>query len=369
MLKKIMIVYHRFPPIAEDLKKAFVRLGLEVDIFYMDDHEHFFYHRIIRNVNRYARSLRLVKKDVDLFSSHPLNKGNYYISSFKKACSQSKPDAILGIHGFQFGANYLSELAVPKIGWHLEPCNSVHHLAPWASACDVYYSFSHKVIDLLAEAGIACRYMSHAVDPDNFYSQPEAKKIFDVTFVGNWSEWRDEVVQAALEVSGNVAVYGGGWKRKSTIARKTLNQIYKGKEIIGADLNSLFNSSRIVLNASRDKGSSGLNMRFFEVLAAGSVLLTDPVPELETHFIPDTDLVRYRDTAELKHQLAELLMSPQKQDLIRYAGQRLIIERHQYDHMAAQFLKQFHEIQMRNSTHSENGCAGAEPQYAKRTSL
>lgn len=344
MLNKVLIAYHRFPPIAEDLQRAFQSLGVDAEIFYTTDYEHWFYRRVIRKINRHARNLRLIPKGGDVFKKHPLNLINYVGSNFEQAISRYQPDAVLVIHGLPFGESHISRLSLPKIGWHLEPRDDLPYLVENAKPYDIYNSFSQKDVDLLAQAGYDCRYLSHAVDPEKFHAAAGAARNFDLTFVGNWSPWRDETVRAALEVTTNIALYGGYWEKKSSIPKNLLKQIYKGKEIVGADLNRLFNSSRIVLNASRTPGSHGLNMRFFEVLAAGSLLLTDTVPELEKHFVPDTHLVVYRNTGELKQRLAELLDVPEKQDLIRHAGQRLVIEQHQYRSMAQHFLDQFNEI-------------------------
>lgn len=344
MLKKILIVYHRFPSIAADLKKAFLRLGLNAEIFYTTDYEHWFYRRIIRKVNRHARNFRFIPKGGDIFKAHPLNLSNYVSSNLKKTISLYQPDAVLVIHGLPFGEPFLSQISVPKIGWHLEPRDDLPYLIQNASPFDIYNSFSQHDVDLLVGAGFDCRYLSHAVDPEKFYSEADSEKKFDVTFVGNWSSWRDEVVKAALEITPNVALYGGYWKKKSSISRKLFQQIFKGKEIIGADLNHLFNSSKIVLNASRTPGSFGLNMRFFEVLASGALLLTDTAPELETHFIPDTHLVVYQDLNELKQRLSELLNNQKKLDMIRYSGQHLVLERDRYDSMARHLLNQFQEV-------------------------
>lgn len=343
-LKKILLVYHRFPPIAEDLKNAFVRLGFNVEIFYTTDYEHWFYQRVIRNVNRLARSIRLVKKGTDLFKSHPLNLRNYVGSNFQKFYSEYLPDALFILHGLPFGESYISSITVPKIGWHLEPRDDLPYLAGNAEAFDIYNSYSQKDVDSLVGAGFDSRYLSHAVDPEKFHSKSDVLKKFDVTFVGNWSSWRDEAVMTALEVTSNIALYGGYWIKKSAIPKKTLQQIFKGKEIIGTDLNNLYNASRIVLNASRFPGSAGLNMRFFEVLSAGSLLLTDSAPELSKHFIPDTHLVLYRDCRELKIQLSNLLRDPDKQDRIRYAGQALVSDQYQYDSKAKHLINQFNEI-------------------------
>jgi glycosyltransferase involved in cell wall biosynthesis len=344
---KVLIVYHRFPPIAEDLGHAFRSLGVAAEICYTD--EHWFYHQVIRRVNRVARALRLIPKGGDLFKAHPLNRVNFAAGNFEQALAQHRPDALLVIHGLPLGADHIAALTLPKVGWHLEPRDDLPYLADNARPFDIYNSYSQHDVDLLAGAGYDCRYLCHAVSPEKFHPEPGAVRTHDVTFVGNWSRWRDDVVRAALEVTQNVAVYGGYWLKKSAIPRSVLRRIYKGEEIVGPNLNRLFNASRIVLNASRTPGSHGLNMRFFEVPAAGSLLLTDPVPELEQHFVPDTHLVVYHDTAELKRRLTELLRSPERLEAIRLAGHRLVLEQHQYRLMAQHLIDQFREIAARRT--------------------
>jgi glycosyltransferase involved in cell wall biosynthesis len=342
---RILLTYHRFPPIAEDLRQAFQSLGVEVEIFYTTDYEHWFYRKVIRKVNRHARNLRLIPKGGDLFKRHPLNLVNYVASNFEQAVTRYQPDAVLVIHGLPFGADYISALSPPKVGWHLEPRDDLPYLIDNAHPYDIYNSYSQNDVSQLMSAGYDCRYLTHAVDPAKFYSEAGVEKKYDLAFVGNWSPWRDEVVKAALEITQNVAIYGGYWLKKSAIPSSLLKQAYKGKEIVGADLNHLFNQSRIVLNAARNRGSYGLNMRFFEVPAAGSLLMTDEVPELEKHFVPNEHLVVYRDAAELKQRLRELLAEPSKLDAIRLAGQGLVAEHHTYLLMAQHFLAQFREIQ------------------------
>lgn len=350
-IKKILLAYHRFPPIAEDLRKAFLRLGINVEIFYTTDHEHWFYHRVIRKINRHARNLRLIPKGGDIFKSHPLNLRNYVSSNFAKAVSSYQPDAVLVIHGLPFGESYISKISMPKIAWHIEPRDDLPYLIENASSFDIYNSYSQHDVDLLTSAGFDCRYLSHAVCPERFHSISGTQKKIDVAFVGNWSKWRDEAVLAALEITSNISLYGSYWQKKSALPKRVLRQIFKGNEIIGADLNRLYNSSKVVLNASRAPGSAGLNMRFFEVLASDSVLLTDAVPELEKHFVPNLHLLRYQNVGELKKILGEILSNPQELDRIRHAGHQLVLEKYQYDAMATHLLNQFQEI-LKNKHHS-----------------
>lgn len=349
--RKVLIAYCHFPPIAQDLKRALVRQGCDVEIFYTTDYEHWFYRRVVRTINRYARVLRLVPRGTDLFKAHPLNQVNYVTSNFARVYARYQPDAVLVIHGLTFGESVITGISVPRIAWHIEPRDDLPDLLPHllqnVRGFDIYNSFSQRDVDLLRGAGFDGRYLCHAADPASFFPEADARPDIDVTFVGNWSRWRDEVVKAALEITPNVAVYGGYWRKKSSIPWKTLRRIYRGKEILGAELNHLYNSSRIVLNASRVPKVSGLNMRFFEVLAAGSVLLTDWAPELERHFVPGKHVVLYEDCGELKQRLQELLADSEARDRIRQAGLRLVVERHNYDLLAAHLLSQFREIAAR----------------------
>lgn len=343
-IRKLLIAYHRFPPIAQDLKEAFIRRGVNVELFYTTDYEHWFYRRIIRAVNRHARNLRLVPKGADLFKRHPWNLHNYVSTQFENACRNHAPDAVLVIHGLPFGEACLSALAVPKIGWHLEPRDDLPYLAQNARPFDIYNSFSDKDVALLAESGFDCRYLSHAADPKRFWPQPDALKTIDLSFVGNWSPWRDEVVKAALRVTDNVCLYGDQWTRKSSIDARVLRRIYKGRSIVGPALNALFNASRIILNASRIKGSFGLNMRFFEVLSAGGLLLTDQVPELPKHFVADTHLVVYDDADQLETKMRLLMNDTALRERTQTAGQLWVRRNHTYDEMAAHFLDQAQEV-------------------------
>ena len=78
-------------------------------------------------------------------------------------------------------------------------------------------------------------------------------------------------------------------------------------KIVGAELNRLFNSAKIVLNASRNYGCSGLNMRFFEVPDSGACFLTDWVPELERYFIPEQHVSVFSGLDDLALKINQLL--------------------------------------------------------------
>jgi spore maturation protein CgeB len=173
-------------------------------------------------------------------------------------------------------------------------------------------------------------------------------QIYDVAFVGNWSPWREEVIKRALSLTHNIALYGPNWQKKCKLPKNVLARIYKGQEIFGDERNHLLNSTKIVLGIKRFLESSGLNMRFFEVLAARACYLTDPTPELNTFFTPGEHLYTYENADQLAMQIQILLHDNALRDHIRDSGYQHVRQNHTYDNMAQTLLATYKNIKLGN---------------------
>lgn len=348
--KKILIAYVRFPPIALDLQEAFENMGIEVQSFLASDVPISFFHKkIIRRLNKWAWSLRLVQKGVSIFIDHPLRWENIAADRFYQCYKDFQPELVFFIQEPTYGGHgnkVLEKITSPKIGWYVESFDDITRLKDSSQFFDIYNLFHLKGVNSLREEQIRTEYLSHAVSPKRFYPLAKPQPQYDICFVGNFSPWRDEVLKAALSVSNNIALYGPNWLKtgKSKINRKDLAAIHKGETIVGEDLNSLFNSSKVVLNASRIRGSTGLNMRFFEVLATSACLLTDAPPELEQHFIKDKHLIIFNNLEELVSNLKILLNDSPLRKHIGQAGYQQVIAHHTYRHMAEKIILQYNAL-------------------------
>jgi spore maturation protein CgeB len=226
----------------------------------------------------------------------------------------------------------------------MEPNDDIRELRVNAAPFDVYYSFSQKSLDLLKPEGFAVDYLCHSVSPKRFYPVSDLPKKYDLCFVGNWSPWREEVLQAALKITQNIALYGPHWRKKSQLISADLDVIHLGDHVFGAELNTLFNSSKVVLNASRIPGSHGLNMRFFEVLATQACFLTDAPPELSRHFESERHLMVFGGLESLQNKLWLLLNDGGLRDTLAINGYQHVLQYYTYDHMAKKILNQYQRI-------------------------
>ena len=336
---RVLISSYDFPPIPYDLAEAFNRANVEVFLLITSyGTEPAFYRFVIKRVNKFVRHFRFFTGKVfSFFEKHPDERGNWLNRRFEEACESFLPDIVLFVHGHHYGEAILERLKMKKIAWHIEPDDFVK-LESEAAPFDIYTSFSSTTVKRLEEAGKATAYICHGVNLNSFFPRPATPKLYDLSFVGNWSPWREETLQAILSVTHNVVLYGPTWKRKSSIPRSLFKKIYCGEKIEGAALNLLYNQSKVVLNAQRERQANGLNMRYFEVTAANACLLTDSVPELEDHFTPNVHLCVYKNCDELVQTLRNLLVNDELLSAIARKGYQKVVDNYTYDHLVQKLL-------------------------------
>jgi spore maturation protein CgeB len=125
---------------------------------------------------------------------------------------------------------------------------------------------------------------------------------------------------------------------RSTIPKPILLPVFGGEYLSESALNSLYGQAKIVLNASRTPMSSGLNLRFFEVLGAGALLLSDKAPEIASHFTEGRDVVVFNDVEDLEVKLRNLLANEELREEIAASGFRSVCHSHTYSELAGRLI-------------------------------
>ena len=117
-----------------------------------------------------------------------------------------------------------------------------------------------------------------------------------------------------------------------------LSKCFTGKTVAHEDLPRLFRNSRINVNMHHLQSTTSLNLRVFDVPAAGGFLLTDYMPGLEEMFEIDREIVVYRSRQELKDKVDYYLSNPKKREEIARRGRERVMRDHTFRNRWRQLL-------------------------------
>jgi spore maturation protein CgeB len=347
--KKILILYSSQPPIIDDLSVAFHRLGVQTDYVYVDE-THWFDRWVIRKVNKQLHNFRILPKNRVVFAEHPWAHLNYRSAKVAAKVAEFQPDLVFMIRGINFTHDLMASL--PNLyGWWIEREERVGEAIREAKYFAWYFFISRAATEATVSAGFSnASYQSHVVNPERFRQLANSTAVHDVCFVGNWSKHRQKHLEAILEVTPNVAIYGRKWIRNNLTNRKILSAV-KGRWIDGEALNKLYNQSKIVLNVTNwgsgsGKARSGMNMRIFEVPASGAFLLTDESRELEEFLQPGEHIGVYGDQLDLQTQVRRYLAAPDERQVIAAQGCEHVRKNYTYDLVAQRVIEAYQKVKL-----------------------
>ena len=174
--------------------------------------------------------------------------------------------------------------------------------------------------------------MPSSADVETFHPLPEAELVADVSFVGTRTPRREPILSALQDF--NLLVYGPGW------GNSTLRKSCVRAEAFGSRTNEVFNRSRINLNIHNwTVPGTAMNLRLFEVPAAGGFLLTDWVAEIDAAYKEGEHLACWRDLKELREKLAYYLSHDKERREIARRGHEQFLRHHTYAARVQELLK------------------------------
>lgn len=341
---KILISGYKVPAITENIAYELKSRGFIVSTFLLDDKRHWVDRFFLKRLNSMLKAICRRSRDFTFLVQTHFSQECWYQTRFARQFYKFEPDVVFVIQGKPvFSIERFRNLGVPFLGWWIEPSDAESEILRNSREFDFYYSYSMKSLKILQANNIKCAYLSHGYSPQIFRPLLKRTKEYDLVFVGNWSPWRDRVLREVFEITSRIRIYGPRWVNRSSIDRFLLGKVHGGDHIDEESLNDLYNSAKIVLNASRVPMSSGLNLRFFEVLGAGTLLLTDQVPELSLHFESDADLVVFGSLPELREKLELYLGNNEKSTEFALKGHARVLKHHTYAKLTDNLESKFRE--------------------------
>jgi len=175
--------------------------------------------------------------------------------------------------------------------------------------------------------------MLQATDHRRFTPRPvDPAHRHDVTVVAKTRDVLRPVVADALAAGLRPAVYGGGWRElvdpSLVVADHVDNEL----------LPTVYSSAGVVLNDHWGpmKAWGFVSNRLFDVLGCGTPVISDAVDGVAELF--DGTVPEYRDPAELRALVDEVLADPAAARARAARGRQLVLAHHTMDHRARQLV-------------------------------
>lgn len=290
-------------PLARELHAAFRTEG--VDAVYVDGQQ-------LRSKTFYSVRSSILKsldkiQDSDGFYHLPKAKD----SAFSAMIEATRPDVLLVV-GFLYrfvspeqARKFKLEKNFSLVLYDTDSCNFysrrrefIFFLEKELPVYDRIFSFSRVTTEFFREVrGLNSTYFPFGATP--IPQKPPQGPCPDVLFVGSADLRRILLLEKIKNV---VSIYGSRWDRHRAMMSSELQARVNSRPVWGEELHNLLRSSKIVLNITRTDfygAETGLNLRIFEALAAGSFLLTDYCDELKDLFRLGVEIEAYGSSEEL----------------------------------------------------------------------
>jgi len=227
-----------------------------------------------------------------------------------------RPDLYLWIEsvGGYFPEN-IDTLDCPTACWLIDTHLNLPWHLQWAERFDFVFLAQQEYVQKFRDKGINAHWLPLACDPE-IHAPADLPKQYDLSFVGSLSHNpRRQQLLKELDEAFGIYCERCWWD----------------------DMAQVISQSRITFN---NAVKNDLNMRVFEALSIGSLLVTDRAPgsSLETLFHDGEDLAIYRSDAELNNVVNFYLSNPLLEQQIAKRGRQIVHNAHTYTHRAADLL-------------------------------
>lgn len=241
------------------------------------------------------------------------------------ATCEERPDLILHPElDFPLLPRGLTRIDIPTACLQIDTYGYTDRRIAWSMLFDcpiVFHPGYQERFERAGHPGVITFY--HAACRDLF-DKPPVDRIFDVGSVGR--------THAKVQ-STRRRVF-------TMLARKfRLNEWDKPHTF--EEMAKVYRRSKIVVNVPRDDFPQDANMRAFEAMAAGCLLISRIPSELTAiGFQKGTHFVAYRDEGEIMDLVGHYLAHEAERERIAGAGREKVLAEHTYDHRADLLLRE-----------------------------
>jgi spore maturation protein CgeB len=291
-------------------------------------------------------SAKLFDSKLAFDSSWPIMKVNWWLRGHRPthlrsftdqivaSCREVRPRWLLttGISPIEpRGLEQIGDLGVARLNFLTDdPWNPVHKTSWFMETLPIYdHVFTPRQANISDLSELGCRRVSHlqfAYAPELHFPEStqsdDEGKVFssDVVFAGGADEERLPYIEALIDSSFRVALYGGYWLRFKSAASHSRGHADP------ATLRKAISEAKVALCLVRRANRDGHVMRSFELPAMGACMLVEDTEEHREIFGKDSEAVAYfRSILEMVEKTRWLIEHERERNRLALAAHNLIV--------------------------------------------
>lgn len=208
------------------------------------------------------------------------------------------------------------------------------YIGPLQGWHGMVFCWDRDALDVVRQYGVRKAFhFPMAVNERMFYPRDPSREEraasgdIPVLFVGGPTPDRMQ----ALEPLAPLGLQIYGYDRAAWEASPALAACYAGEVLERDRAAELYSRARISVNITRAHGASSLNMRVYEAMACGSLMLTDDKSDARRLFTDGVELATWRDPADLVAKARHFLTQDEERLRIAQAGMQRVRAEHTYE--------------------------------------
>jgi hypothetical protein len=248
------------------------------------------------------------------------------------------PDFILFVEGGDmeiFPVNY-QHLGIPSFWWGIDTHNDYRKHLRISRLFDHSFIAQQSFVEKLKDDGIKSVSWLPLAYPKQ--KNQAATRDLDIAYVGStdWTKYPERGLLLKAISDAHTKIFVG---------RATPKKMFE-----------VYEKSKLVFNYSP---MNDLNMRFFEAMGSGAVLITNPIVGngVEDLFEKNKDFLEYSSLEDLTTTLEEILTQGNRIRTISSNGLKKVLENHTYHHRAEEILNHPWNVGQDNEISSFNTSA------------
>jgi spore maturation protein CgeB len=319
---KVLLTGNLFHDYEIDIKSGIEELGHNVDMIFNNIHGPFHF-RNIKTIPSWLKYGVLPDKfNVNYFIDRSVE---HYNKAVQEKIKRGAYDILLVVGGKTISVETLNMFKGRKLFWFLDGLPRYPYIHPKLSCFDDIFVFEPTDVEYVREEfDLTARFLSVAFNPKKFFKKSNSVPQYDFSFVGSYYPKRDEYLSSISDISDNFCIYGDFFRSKTKTLRKRNTKVNAAP----AEVNELFNASKININIHHAQSRKGLSPRTFEILGAGGFEIVERQEIGLVFFEGDKHLVFYDSIDEFRDKCNYYLKHDNERTKIAEAGYQIALQNH-----------------------------------------